>query len=231
MLRVRPRSSGGQCQRAFHPSHDGDLTPEFLVHDLNPFDPIVHAAAAQRVRDAEGLQARLVEQGGAFLANGRALVLIPVDASLPRNVDHLARRVGTRQQAIDAKVVHQLALRGGHLAPIAGVVDEGNAQMPGGKHHDHRLDGKVVNGLARDQRADSSKRTHGKPPNRILGQLANQTSMSNLIAKAWQHGSLAIPPRIRAMFAVVSDRLTSVHKIHERFEEPVLGAGKVPKIG
>ncbi len=151
MLRVKPRSSAAQCQRAFHPSDDRDLTPELLVHDFNPFDPIVHAAAAQRVGDAEGFQPRLVEQGRAFLANGGALVLVPVDASLPRNVDHLARRVGTRQQAIDAKVVHKLALRGGHLPPIPGVVNEGNTQMLGGKHHDHRLDRKVVNGLARDQ--------------------------------------------------------------------------------
>jgi hypothetical protein len=53
--------------------------------------------------------------------------------------------------------------------------------MPGGKHHDNGLDRKVINGLARDERADSLKRTHKKPPEKVLTAMC-RPNKSNLIA-------------------------------------------------
>jgi len=56
MQRVKPRSSAPSA-RAFHPAYDRDPTSELLVHDLYSFDPVMHAAAAQRVGNPEVLQA------------------------------------------------------------------------------------------------------------------------------------------------------------------------------
>ncbi len=66
--------------------------------------------------------------------------------------------------------MNQLALRGGHLPPVASVIDKGNAYVLRCKHHNDRLDRKMIDGLARDEPSDSLKRMHEKPPdNSSLG--------------------------------------------------------------
>jgi hypothetical protein len=60
--------------------------------------------------------------------------------------------------------MNELALRGGHLPPVASVIDEGNAHVLRCEHHNDGLDRKMINGLARDELSDSLKRAHEEPP-------------------------------------------------------------------